>query len=749
MSQSSLDAQERSVRRMRRAPLVFWIRALAGAVCRAFRVDLAQATLIPALRSALGFGLPLAVAVALGDVLLGVSFASGALGAGSIGLTATRRERIRTMLWACVGIALSGFVGSLVGRNSWLTILVTGVWGIGAGLLVTLGPSALVVGLQSGIALIILAHLALPPASAAPQAALMFAGALFQTLLALLPLPWRQAAAERSALRAVFQRLAGYAAEPLNDRLTDPLRDALVAAAGVVEADTNDDSITLRFGRLVAEAEHIRLNLLILRRWKQYVAQLRDVTGAPVHVIDDLLDAAVVELGEVAAALSGRPASPARTHQHRSIKHTLDALRQYPVTAQYQELAEALIAVGATLRDRLYRAKKLARTPQYRRKFRPGLRLHTLTLTPVRYALISIRANLTLRAAVFRHSLRLGATLALTTALYRLTPLPFSHGYWIPITALLVLRPDFSTTFTRGTARLVGTVLGAAVATVLVRLVAPASAPLVALAIVTAYLAYAVLLLNYALFSACITIETVLLLTLANVVPQAAAFDRVLTTLLGGVIALVLYMVWPTWEHPRVFDVLATYIEQLRRYLGLVLAAYIDPRSYDLGAIEMQRRRTRLARANAAAAVERLHSEPHQRDVDLADGLRATGQAIAASTLALEGYLHLRNDAGLLRELLPFAQASDTALSAILDRLRDPRSRVAGPELQPVLSALQNAVHKRYPAAAPPIDIRVLLIETKRISHNLDTLYQLSVAGHGWPTQGQAGGSNEAGGEEF
>jgi CBS-domain-containing membrane protein len=85
------------------------------------------------------------------------------MSAGSIGLAATRRNRIHTMLWSCVGIALSALVGSLVGHNSYLTVLVTGVWGVGAGLLVSLGQSALVVGLQSTVAVIILAHFALPP----------------------------------------------------------------------------------------------------------------------------------------------------------------------------------------------------------------------------------------------------------------------------------------------------------------------------------------------------------------------------------------------------------------------------------------------------------------------------------------------------------------------------------------------------------------------------------------------------------
>ena len=70
-----------------------------------------------------------------------------------------------------------------------------------------------------------------------------------------------------------------------------------------------------------------------------------------------------------------------------------------------------------------------------------------------------LRANLTFDSAACRHALRLAAALIVATILYR--TLPGSHEYWIAIAALMVLRPDFDTTITRGLGRAGGTVTGA------------------------------------------------------------------------------------------------------------------------------------------------------------------------------------------------------------------------------------------------------------------------------------------------
>ena len=54
--------------------------------------------------------------------------------------------------------------------------------------------------------------------------------------------------------------------------------------------------------------------------------------------------------------------------------------------------------------------------------------------------------------------MRSAVCLSVALALARHLHLP--HGYWVPMTAAIVLRPDFAATFNFGLLRVVGTVLG-------------------------------------------------------------------------------------------------------------------------------------------------------------------------------------------------------------------------------------------------------------------------------------------------
>src|SRR5436309_6469752 len=115
-----------------------WFSALKHSWRAALRIDRSQITAIPAIRSTIGFVLPLALGVATGHVVEGVSMAGGAASLGAVGMLYTYRARTRTMLLACAGIALSAFVGSTTSQIDWLAILVAGLWGIAAGLLVSI-----------------------------------------------------------------------------------------------------------------------------------------------------------------------------------------------------------------------------------------------------------------------------------------------------------------------------------------------------------------------------------------------------------------------------------------------------------------------------------------------------------------------------------------------------------------------------------------------------------------------------------
>jgi uncharacterized membrane protein YccC len=707
-----------------------WFAALQHSWRAAIQIDRSQLTAIPAIRTTIGFALPLAIGVTTGHVLEGVSVAGGATSLGAVGLTYTYRARTRAMLLACVGVALSAFVGSITSRIDWLSILVAGIWGIGAGMLVALGQSALVIGLQSAIALIILSHFMLAPAQAAIQAALMFAGALFQTALALIPIPWRQTAPERAALAAVYRQLADYAAHPANEQSGTQVRAALLKAQSVVSASNTQSRQGMIFFGLFEAAERIRLNVLVLRRLRQDLQGDEAEPVSSVTYLDQLLWAAAEQLREIANELRLTSQLARHTKSHQQIKQSLSALRKQDTMSTQGETIRLLLVYGEALRDHLHTAMTLAKSWKYRQQ---PLSIRIEVPKPSRLRLHDawaiLRANLTFRSAVFRHAIRLGVALAVATALYRLLPLP--RGYWIALTALLVLRPDFTTTFTRGTARLAGTMLGAVLTTLLVSTLAPTRDLLVIFDAAMAYLAFALLFVNYALFSAFITMDVVLLLTFVIPQPLVTAAYRAIDTAEGGALALLIYLLWPTWERPQVSANLVDRLEALCRYLVAVLKAYADPSAYDELTLHSRRMAVRLARSNAEASVTRsLHEPaPHRIDPDLAQGLLAAEDGIAQSILTLNAYLVDNPARRALPEAVVFAAKVEEALGLLVTALREGQPVSTLPDLQEALRTLKQAGKSgRDKHHAAKTDLRFVLAEAKRVVRNIDTLCQLLAA---------------------
>lgn len=111
------------------------------------------------------------------------------------------------------------------------------------------------------------------------------------------------------------------------------------------------------------------------------------------------------------------------------------------------------------------------------------------------------------------------------------------HGYWIPMTMTIVLRPVRAETLTRSRQRVVGTLMGAVVAVALVLLVPPAVSLPAAAAMMILMLAYQ-LLGRYSQQVMCMT-PFVVLVGAKGVQADALelALQRVLETLLAVVIA--------------------------------------------------------------------------------------------------------------------------------------------------------------------------------------------------------------------
>ncbi len=154
-----------------------------------------------------------------------------------------------------------------------------------------------------------------------------------------------------------------------------------------------------------------------------------------------------------------------------------------------------------------------------------------------------LRSNVTLASPSMRHALRFGAAMAVGVAIYRIADLR-DHGYWVPLTILFVLKPDPDQTTERIAMRAVGTVVGLVVATALAELLTNDVLVTAIVLTLAAAMAYALLAIEYALFTTAITIYVVLLTDTLGSEPLDAAGERALGTAIGIVVAALAFRVF-------------------------------------------------------------------------------------------------------------------------------------------------------------------------------------------------------------
>jgi len=666
-----------------------------------------------ALRVALGVVLPLVVAVAVGHPAEGVAAAAGALSVGFASFQGVYRTRARAMVLTACGMAVSTLVGGTVGGQPVVLVLVTALWALGAGLLTALGPPGTVIGLQCTVALIIVADFAMTPQQALGRAALVLAGGLLQTLLVVGLWPLRTRGQERRAVADAFAALARYAADGATRGAlpeADPFADAATALA-----DANplgQDRVLARFRALLHVAERARMELAALGRARAQLA--RDGRATEVSRVDELMGSAARVLTGIAEALTGT-----RLPWHGSGAATrglTDPLRG--ATTLEEQLPGQVAAVSRGLRGQLRAAARIAAgleadedpltddgpPPAARRPF-----------MPVRGPLLTVRANLNLRSESFRHAIRLAAALAVASVL--VTVLPLERGYWVSLSTLVVLRPDYSGTMSRGIERILGTLVGSVVATVVAAELRPGPWALVVLVGLSAFLSVATFRASYPVFAAFLTCYVVFLISLTGLPSGTAGLDRLIDTVVGGLLAMLAYRLWPTWESARAGGTLGALLEAQGQYGAAVLEAYADPGARRPEALHRSLVAARLARSNAQASVDRLLTEPDSDEMprETALGVIASVQLYARSAMTLHARLPLPDDPAV-----PQVAELSRQVGAAMHRLaRTLRDRAPAPRQLP-LRDVQTAMRAVLGAASG-----LLVSETDAMVDAVDTIHHL------------------------
>ncbi len=239
-----------------------------------------------------------------------------------------------------------------------------------------------------------------------------------------------------------------------------------------------------------------------------------------------------------------------------------------------------------------------------------------------------------------RFTARLAVLLVLGVALFQLGHI--HHGYWLPLTVVVVLQPDYGSTRLRAAQRLLGTLLGGLLASALLFLHLPPAVLLAAIAATIFGFSYH-LRRNYAVAVLCITVMIVLLTEATTAVTVRFTVERLVATLGGGTLAMLAALIfWPVWERERFPVFLAAALRANRDYLGLLQARLANGGTYDQAVIA-GKRRAETANGVLFASLQRMNADPEhqQRRLEeaaaLANGNQRLTRALTTIGLHLSG----------------------------------------------------------------------------------------------------------------
>ncbi|MEE1751235.1 FUSC family protein [Streptomyces sp. SP18CS02] len=680
-----------------------WLRALREVVRSGLTLEEARLEPLLALRTAVGMAIIIGPALWLASPAYAASAALGAYSAGAATFQRTWRPRKVIALGAGAGLALSTFVGYLAAGRLVTLLPLLAVWAFVAGMAWAVGSTAGIVAATTVGSMLVTITLPTSVGRALEHAGVIALGGVVQAVLILL-FPIRRWGAHRDALADALAAVADYARRLRHDPTAafdpEPLMTARDAAV-VTPSQARTRPTVLHGPRGLAE------------RILPAVAALADPdVGAPAEGAGrdrarELLGAAADVLD--AAARSIRRGTPAEVPPASA-----DVLR---VDEEHEVLEGPARRAAERLVELLGEALEIAGSGSTRggppAPHGPAgapflVRPTMLRLVPV--VVRAVRRELRRDSPVFRHAVRLAAVAVLGYLIA--TRLPLGHGYWAPIAAVMVMRPDFHQTYARAVARLAGTLAGVALATGMVRALGPDAQLFGVLAVVSAGLSYTLIRTGYA-YSQCFTAAyVVFLLAMGGQAWEQTVPERVVLTLLGGALAMLAYVVFPAWETPRLPGRLADWLAANGRYAAAVLRSHAEPTREH----RADMRRAQLASREARAAWQEAYDQARQEPIP-PRGL--TSREAEEAQEALKGF----DRAAMLMESLvpraggPFtpeaerlaeALEADTAQAAVA--VREHRNPDWG-RVEDVLQAWPDAAADRSPVVRRGAELQKQALE--------------------------------------
>lgn len=253
----------------------------------------------------------------------------------------------------------------------------------------------------------------------------------------------------------------------------------------------------------------------------------------------------------------------------RAIQFELQQLQQDNLAGQIPD--EALTVLRVTydkIRDIIEGIAALhsaTQTPVDPLPLLPGSDM-TPFLTQQKYQFDVLVKNLRWESPIFRFAIRVA--MAVTCGLAIADHLPYvSRGYWIVLTIVIILKPNYSMTKQRRGDRLIGTVIGCLLTAVILHFIHEPVA-LLALLFMTTVAAPAFVYIKYRYTAVAASMQILLQINLIIPSSHNVIGERLIDTVIGALIATVFSFVLPSWEYRALPRLLSSVLQSSQRYIA-------------------------------------------------------------------------------------------------------------------------------------------------------------------------------------
>lgn len=291
-------------------------------------------------------------------------------------------------------------------------------------------------------------------------------------------------------------------------------------------------------------------------------------------------------------------------------------------------------------------------------------------IAPQDYNPMILVQNFSFKSTIFRHSFRLAVIVMIGYMLGSL--FAFQNLHWILLTVIVIMRPSYGLTKSRAKDRIIGTLIGGAIATGLVFLIQD---PYVygAMGLVSLVIALSMLQKNFRASATFITLGVVFIYAILQPDILTIIQFRILDTLVGAGLSYAA-MLWllPTWEFVEIRESIEKSVKANKDFLHNITEYYQRkgniPTSYNLA-----RKEAFLETSNLSSSFQRMAQEPKskQREADKIYELVVLNHTFLASLASLSTYIQQHETTEASEHFKIATEKIEKNLEGVLQCLKD------------------------------------------------------------------------------